>query len=166
MELTGFAEFEGVEHLQKIALFKQLTFEETLRLARVMEVREVPAGTVLLEQASLGDALWIVHTGMVNEARDANLDGRFDDKEQLIKLGPGELFGEMSLLDDVFSISRVTAAEPSRLLRLPRAAFDKLLASDEKLALKVYRSFCRALAERLRRMTLALSDKSTTPSAS
>ncbi len=44
-----------------------------------------------------------------------------------------------------------------RLLKMPRDKFEKLLAEDEKLAVKVYRSFCRTLSDRLRKTTAMLA---------
>ncbi len=89
--------------------------------------------------------------------RDINNDGKHDDNEEIGRLKDGDLFGEMSLIDDVLTSARVTTIGPSRLLKMPRAAFESLLASDEKLAIKVYRSFCRTLSDRLRRTTALLA---------
>jgi CRP-like cAMP-binding protein len=66
----------------------------------------------------------------------------------------------MSLLDDVLTSARVTAVKPARLLRLPRARFEQLIGSDDKLAVKIYRSFCRQLSDRLRKTNEALAARS------
>lgn len=156
MELTGFGEFEGVELLQKLHLFQKLTFEETNKLSSIMEYRDVPAGTICIEQNALGDALWIVVKGEVIVTRDLNNDGIHDASEEIGRLRDGELFGEMSLIDDLLTSARVTSAVPSRVIRMPRNKFEALLASDDKLAIKVFRSFCRTLSDRVRKTTAML----------
>jgi CRP-like cAMP-binding protein len=157
LELTGFGEFEGVELLQKLHLFQKLTFDETTRLGSIIQYVDVPAETVVIEQNALGDALYVIERGEVRISRDADGDGRHEATEEIGRLHEGELFGEMSLIDDVLTSARVTTVTPCRLLKMPRDRFEALLGSDDKLAIKVYRSFCRTLSDRLRRTTAMLA---------
>jgi CRP-like cAMP-binding protein len=157
LELTGFGEFEGVELLQKLHLFQRLTFDETTRLGGIIEYLDLPPDTIVIEQNALGDALYVIGKGEVRVSRDANDDGQHQADEELGRLKEGELFGEMSLIDDVLTSARVTTLTDARLLKMPRAAFEALLAKDEKLAVKVYRSFCRTLCERVRRTNQLLA---------
>lgn len=157
LELTGFGEFEGVELLQKLHLFQKLTFDETTRLGSIIQYIDVPADTVVIEENALGDALYVIAKGEVRITRDVNNDGKYDANEEIGRLRDGELFGEMSLIDDVLTSARVSTVIETRLLKMPRAGFEALLASDEKLAIKVYRSFCRTLSDRLRRTTALLA---------
>ncbi len=157
LELTGFGEFEGVELLQKLHLFQKLTFDKTSRLGSIIQYLDVPAGTVVIEQNALGDALYVIAKGEVHISRDADEDGKHETNEVIGKLGEAELFGEMSLIDDVLTSARVTTATPCRLLKMPRSAFESMLAADDKLAVKVYRSFIRTMSDRLRRANQQLS---------
>ena len=157
LELTGFGEFEGVELLQKLHLFQKLTFDETTRLGSIIEYLDVPAGTIVIEQNALGDALYVIQNGEVVVSRDADGNGVHEKHEEIGRLQAGEMFGEMSLIDDVLTSARVTTAGPCRLLKMKRTEFEGLLAQDDKLAVKVYRSFIRTMAERLRATTAKLS---------
>lgn len=157
LELTGFGEFEGVELLQKLHLFQKLTFDETSRLGSIIQYMDVPADTIVIEQNALGDALYVIAKGEVRISRDADDDGQHAVNETIGKLTDGELFGEMSLIDDVLTSARVTTAVPCRLLKMPRSDFEALLATDDKLAVKVYRSFIRTMSDRLRRANASLS---------
>ncbi|MFL5322216.1 MAG: Crp/Fnr family transcriptional regulator [Myxococcaceae bacterium] len=159
MELVGFGESEGADLLQKLPLFSKLTFEETQRLAQIATFHEVKPGAVVIEQNALGDGLYIVVKGEVSVSRDRDHDGQHSANEVLGKLGPGELFGEMSLVDDLLTSARVTADTATRLLKLPRREFEGLMSADDRLALKVYRSFCRTLSDRLRKSNLQVTDK-------
>jgi CRP-like cAMP-binding protein len=157
LELTGFGGFEGVELLQKLHLFKLLTFDETTRLGSILQYVDVPVDTVVIEQNALGDALYVIARGEVRVSRDVDGDASHAASEEIGRLKEGEVFGEMSLIDDVLTSARVTTASPCRLLKLPRPAFEQLLQQDEKLAVKVYRSFSRTLSDRLRRTSAMLA---------
>lgn len=159
MELTGFGESEGADLLQKLPLFSRLSFEETRRLAEISTFHDVDPGKVVIEQNALGDGLYIVVKGEVSVSRDRDQDGTHSANEVLGKLGAGELFGEMSLVDDLLTSARVTADTATRLLKLPRREFEAMLESNDRLAVKVYKSFCRTLSDRLRKSNLQLTDK-------
>ena len=157
LELTGFGEFEGVELLQKLHLFQKLTFDETTRLGSIIQYLDLPPDTIVIEENALGDALYVVAKGEVRVTRDANGDGTHDVSEEIGRLKDGDLFGEMSLIDDLLTSARVTTVGECRLLKMPRDKFEALLASDEKLGIKVFKSFCRTLSERLRKTTAMLA---------
>lgn len=156
VELQGFGSFEGVELLQKLHLFKKLTFEETSQLGSIIEYVDVPADTVVIEQNALGNALYVIARGEVKVTRDTDGDGLHTATEEIGRIADGELFGEMSLIDDLLTSARVTTVTPCRLLKMPRDKFERLLGGDDKLAVKVYRSFCRTLSDRLRKTTAML----------
>lgn len=157
LELSGFGSFEGVELLQRLPLFGTLSFDETTRLGGILEYLDVPADTVVIEQNALGDALYVIARGEVRVSRDADGDGTHAAHEEIGRLKEGDLFGEMSLVDELLTSARVTTVASTRLLKLPRRRFEALLAQDDKLAVKVMRAFCRTLSERLRRTTALLS---------
>lgn len=157
LELTGFGEFAGVELLQKLPIFSKLSFDETSRLAQIIVRTEVGEGTVVIEQNALGDALYVIQEGEARVTRDMNVDGTHDEAEEIGRLGAGDLFGEMSLIDDLLTSARVTAVRPMKLLKMPKSDFVNLLSADDRFAVKVYQSFCRTLSDRLRRANEMLS---------
>lgn len=160
MELTGFGELEGVGLLQKLPIFARLTFDETTRLAAVIQHVDVPAETVVIEENALGDALYVIEEGEVRISRErASAPGTTAAAEELGRLATGDLFGEMSLIDDLLTSARVTTLSPCKLLKMPKADFDRLLRADDKLAVKVFQSFARTLSDRLRRANLLLSGR-------
>ncbi len=157
LEMTGFGGFEGVELLQKLHLFQKLTFDETTRLGAIIQYVDLPANSVIIEENALGDALYVLARGEVRISRDINKDGDHNASEEIGRLKEGEVFGEMSLIDDVLTSARVTSLTSCRLLKMPRDRFEALLSADEKLAVKIYRSFCRTLSDRLRRTSAMLA---------
>ncbi|MEW5850234.1 MAG: cyclic nucleotide-binding domain-containing protein [Myxococcota bacterium] len=149
ISMPGFGDLEGVELMQKLPLFKSLTFDETSRLCSISRVEERKQGDVVIEEESLGQALYIISSGRMKVSRGGRPLG---------SMGPGELFGEMSLIDDHLTSARVEAEEDAKLVSIPRGPFEKLIASDVNLALKIYKAFCRTLSERLRRANSELPD--------
>ncbi len=146
-DLEGFEGFDGIELLQKLPLFRDLNHGETIRLASICATERRSAGSVLVHENALGEHLFVVRTGRVSVDK-----GEGAARLHLGVMGPGELFGEMALVDDVLTQATVTALEDVELLVVPRSRLDALLAADAVLALKVYRSFCRALSRKIREL--------------
>jgi CRP-like cAMP-binding protein len=138
----GLGAQDGVELVQRIPLFRALTADETRRLLAIARVESRPAGEAIVEANAMGQALYVVRRGRVRVVRDGATLGQ---------LGEGELFGEMSLVDDLFTSAAVVAETAVELVVLPRHPFEMLVASDLMLAVKIYRAFCRTLSDRLRR---------------
>lgn len=145
---------DGVELLQRTPLFARLGFDETQRLAALVHLERVPRGRLVVEQDSLGSALHIVRAGEVTVYRRT----RAGERRALERLGPGQLFGEMSLVDDLLVSADVeVTSDEAELLVIPRRSFEQLIEADDRLAMKVYRSFCRTLSERVRRLNERVS---------
>jgi CRP-like cAMP-binding protein len=145
--LEGFGEQDPLDLVQKVPLFRGLTLDETRRLFAIARREARREGDVIVEANAMGQALYVVRRGRVRVLREGTLVG---------KLGEGELFGEMSLVDDLFTSARVEADGDVELVVLPRRPLEMLVASDLILAVKVYRAFCRTLSERLRRANALL----------
>lgn len=155
-DLEGFEGFDGIELLQKLPLFRDLNHGEALRLAAICLAERKAAGTVLVPESALGEALYVVRTGRVSVDK-----GEGSARLRLGEMGPGEIFGEMALVDDILTQATVTARTDVELFVVPRADLDALLASDPTLALKVYRSFCRALTAKIRSLQKLIAPERT-----
>ncbi|MGH8028510.1 MAG: patatin-like phospholipase family protein, partial [Arenimonas sp.] len=93
-------------------------------LANAMQWVRLPGGENLFEQGEESDALYLLLYGRLA----AN---RINDEGQLRPvgtIGPGECVGEIGLIGQVPRSARVTALRDSELLRLPRAAFERLVS--------------------------------------
>lgn len=145
----------GADLLQRVALFKTLGFEETLALSAISHVDKREDGHVILQQDSLGQALFILKEGKALVRRRDPITG---EQRDLATLAQGELFGEMSLIEDQLVSADVVALGAVELLVIPRREFESLLAKNERLAIKIYRCFCRALSDKLRRANQKLAE--------
>ncbi len=105
--------------------FDALTPEELDRVASAAEVEFVPAGATLVEQGGAPvEHLWLVRTG----ALDVVHDGRVLDE-----LGPGELFGQASMLSGLPARFSVVAAEDTLGYRIPADVARPVLAQPAGL---------------------------------
>lgn len=150
----------GVDLLQRVPLFRTLGFTETMALSGICKIEEKSDGAVILHQDSLGQALYILKEGTAVVRRRDPVTGV---EKELATLQPGELFGEMSLIDDQLVSADVAARGPVEVLVIPRKDFERLLATNDKLAIKVYRCFCAALSDRLRKANTKLAELARSP---
>ena len=95
-----------VELLRSVPLFADLEEDELERFSRVAVPRSVPAGTRVFHEGDRSDACYIVREGSFRVTREHS-DGR---AITLATLGPGEVFGELAMLDgDLRSASAESA---------------------------------------------------------
>jgi len=133
---------ERVMALKAVPLFSGLEVEDIWQLAGIVEEAKASAETQLLIEGQPGQALHIILSGEV----------AVHHGEQVIAtLKPGDVFGEMSILDDAPVSASVTAISEVTLFRLASGPFYALLASHFEIA----RAIIRTLTRRLRQSTVA-----------
>ena len=91
-------------------------------LASAMELREFPAGQALITQGSPGDALYMLVDGTVQVSK-VNSNGEHLD---LKVLQVGEMFGLLSLLDDMAAAATCTAIGPVTVACITRERYRSL----------------------------------------
>jgi CRP-like cAMP-binding protein len=123
--------------LRNVPLFKGLSQKQLEQVARLVDEVEAPAGKRLATAGETGHELFIIMDG---QARVQIPKGR------TVRLGPGEFFGEMSLVDGGPRSATVEATTPMKLLVVGHREFWQLLDEAPSLNAKVMRT----LAGRLR----------------
>lgn len=131
--------------IRSVPEFAALNDAEAGALVQLASVIRKKKGEIIVKENAPGDALYIVLSGMV---RVAKLD--LGKVVEIAKLKSGEVFGEISLLDEMVTSASVIADATTDLAVIRRGDFAKLLQSNAVLSAKVYRAFCLVLAERLR----------------
>jgi CRP-like cAMP-binding protein len=132
-------------------LFSDLTPRELGIVDTLLHEREYLAGEVIFDEGEVGQTIYFLLEGEVTICRQ----GRPDDG-QLARLGPGEFFGELALLDDSIRTAQARAATDSRLLVLFRDDFAGLMDSHLRVAHNIGRQLLRHLGQRLRELGLAV----------
>ena len=124
--------------LAKAPLFRNLSRNDLVGLAKVTEDLEVDEGKVLAREGDIGHEFFVIVDGEVDVAKG---------DETVRKLGPGDFFGEIALIwESPRRTATVTAAAPVRLFVLTRQAFRGLIDHHPDIEEKVL----EALEERVR----------------
>lgn len=136
--------------LRRIWLFAELDDRDVEHVAQVVRERACAAREVLVHQGDGSGDLFAVLQGRLKVAT-SSAEG---ENVVLSILGPGEVFGEIALLDGAERSATVTAFEPCRLLVVPRAAFLGVLRAFPDLALRLLAT----MAKRIRILTSRAED--------
>jgi NTE family protein len=130
--------------LPAVGLFADLDPAERTALAAELGTRALKRGEVLIRQGEQPDALYIVLTGRFA----VTVEGR---REAVTEIGPDQPIGEIGFLTGTPRIATVTALRDSLVLRLGRAAFDRLSTTYPS----IWRTLTTSLSQRLAATTAA-----------
>ncbi|HKO37318.1 MAG TPA: Crp/Fnr family transcriptional regulator [Solirubrobacterales bacterium] len=146
------ADQSAVELLKSVPLFSDLEGGELERFSHVAVPRTFPAGTRVFHEGDDSDACYIVKEGSFRVTREHS-DGR---AITLATLGPGEIFGELAMLDGDKRSASAEALTEGELLALPANDVRALLARHPEISLKLV----AGLVRRLRAANVRLSRQS------
>jgi CRP/FNR family cyclic AMP-dependent transcriptional regulator len=132
--LSGIELFSGLKPMA-LDLVSRIANEETFK-----------RGETIFRHGDPGEKLYLILEGKVRISRTVPGMG----EEALAVLGPGQLFGEMALLDESPRSADAHVHEACRLLAVPRDGFDDLLFLNKDLAYEVLWSIVKMLLRRLR----------------
>ena len=117
-----------VQTLQKAPLWSGLTEKELKVIARSFKELKYKTGDVIVRKGEAGIGFYLIADGTVEVRSDGQV---------LSKLGPGQFFGEMSILDGQARSADVVALEPVRCLALTSWSFKSIVSEHPKMALKL-----------------------------
>ena len=138
------------EVIRKAPLFTALDDAASASLLANMVSVKISKGSVLFAEGDEGDQLYVIAEGKLKLGTSSG-----DGRENLLSiLGPGEMFGELSLFDPGPRTSTATAVTDVKLLSLGQEKLLPWLAENPKVALQLL----ARLAQRLRRTNEAVGD--------
>jgi hypothetical protein len=117
-----------------VPLLRELPLSVRRQLERRLQPMNFLHGDVVVAEGEHGDALFLIVRGVLEVSRRGGRDGA---RQVLNRLGPGDFFGEIALLEDQVRSATVTAQEPVTVLRLARREFIALMGRDPELARQV-----------------------------
>jgi CRP/FNR family transcriptional regulator, cyclic AMP receptor protein len=109
---------DAEESLRNVALFKGLQSKQIKSLARWTTTRSYQPGQVIVSEGQSGLGLYIIQSGKVQISMHSAHGER-----DIRAMGPGESFGEISLLDDRPRSATATALEPTTAVLLDKSQF-------------------------------------------
>jgi CRP-like cAMP-binding protein len=114
--------------------------------------RDFPAGAVVFEEGDPGSRMYVIRSGEVRILK------RLGEREiELARLGAGEAFGEMALLEDQPRSATAVVAAHARILEIDQAAFEDLVRGNGEIALRLLRRLSGRLRESNRQIRNFLS---------
>jgi len=136
--------------VRRAPLFAALDDEAAAALIDTMSPSHLERGDVLFHEGDQGDRLYVIGEGKIKLGRSSS-----DGRENLVAiLGPGEMFGELSLFDPGPRTMTATAVAETQLLGLGNDSLTGLLTGRPEVA----KALLAALAQRLRRTNEHLAD--------
>ena len=139
-----------IDIVRKAPLFAALDDEAAAALMESMTSSRLERGDVLFREGDQGNRLYVIGEGKIKLGL-TSVDGR---ENLLAILGPGEMFGELSLLDPGPRTATATAVAETQLIALGHDDLNGFLLGRPAVA----SSMLTALARRLRRTNDNLAD--------
>ena len=115
--------------LKKVELFQPLTDEDITTLADYSSILRYTRGEAMVRQDDTGDSLYIIRSGSV----EITLKTGKSEPLVLASLGPGNCFGEMSLLTGEPRSATVTALEETQVVVVGKDGLQTLFESNPSL---------------------------------
>jgi CRP-like cAMP-binding protein len=127
---------ERLARLRQVPIFADLGEDVLQRILGVSVELDCPAGQVLARAHDPGAGMFVLEEGAVV----------VEAPRRTIELGPGEFFGELSLLvPESTRVARVRAKTPVRCIAINRIDFEELLEDEPRIALAMLPVIARRL---------------------
>jgi CRP-like cAMP-binding protein len=127
---------QKVDLLRRVDLFAGVSARALGLIADAAVDIEVEADKHIVRQGQVGTGFYLIVRGRVRVVRGSDV---------LATLGPGEFFGELSVLDQMPRMAHVIAEAPTTCLALASWDFVRILEKNPRTALAVMRVMARRL---------------------
>lgn len=125
----------NVEFLRRVPMFQELDDHTLREIGNAAVEQRWDAGQEIVRQGDTGVGMFIVRSGKVEIVQER--PHHAGKPEKVRELGPGDVFGEMALLDEFPRSATVKAVEPTTCLGITRWHFRGILESHPAIALKL-----------------------------
>ena len=128
----------GADLLAQVPLFEGLSRRHLKQIAEHADEISFREREIIVEAGQRGGTFFVIVEGEVRVVRG---------DRTIARAGPGEFFGEISLLDGGPRTASVIAATPVVAIRLFKASFDKVVREEPRVAGKILAAVARRLRE-------------------
>lgn len=139
------AEPVDYEKIKDLVLFKELDMAEIDVVSKRIFEKEYKKGSVLFVEGMPGEVLYVVTEGSVEITKKTK-----DGDVTIAVLNPGEIVGEMSLIDAGPRTATGRTNADSKLIVITKKSFNEMLDSDPKIAAKILMALLKVINKRLR----------------
>lgn len=149
------AQDENKAFLKRVPLFSGLTDSQIERLAAGSVRRSFPKGRTIVAEGEPSQSLYVLLSGRAKVQRSDT-----EGKEVILAvLGPGECFGEMSLIDDAPRSASVITIESCDFMSINKESFKSMLVTSPEISMRIMKGLVKRLREADKKIeTLALLD--------
>lgn len=148
VKLFGEAKLSArLETLRTVTLFAQLKPRELRIVDGLLHERSYLAEEVVFDEGEDGQALYVVLSG---EVLIVHPEGEGEGEGLVARLGHGEFFGDMALIDNWPRAAQARAAVPTVLGVLFRPDFQTLMSTHARIASLIALQLAREMGQRLR----------------
>jgi len=135
------SETEKVVILSSSKIFSSFTEKEIKMISSMTSSRKIPAKTIFIEEGSDSDVAYLISKG------SARVFKITDDGEEinLSIAEPGELIGEMSMIEEIPRSASVQALQELLVLTISKANFMKVLNDHPKIAIRILQLFSKRI---------------------
>ena len=128
---------------QPAAFFSALALNEQQALRQIAQERQFPAGQEIFRQGDPGDGIYIVIRGLVEIAHASEPS----DRRIFSRFGPGEIFGEMAVIENLPRSAAALAAQDTGVYFISRDAMLARLQQSSDLAFNLLKEISRRLRD-------------------
>lgn len=132
-----------IAFLRTVSLFRDFAEPHLLSLAPRLRERKLKKADVLFREGDPGQEMFLIQSGSIIISKP--ITGRVE--QVLARMGPGEFFGEMSLVDGGPCSATVEAATDMRLLVVGHREFWALLTAAPPLVAKIMSTLSRRVRD-------------------
>lgn len=135
-----------LQFLKNSMVFKELEELDLRFLLPLFKKREIAAGKTVFIENMPGESLYLVESGEVDISKML-AEG---DEQLLVSVGPGEVFGELAILDEAPRSATARVNSDSVLWCLERAEFENLCRDQPVSGLRFVRNLVALFCSRIR----------------
>jgi len=129
--------------LESLHLFSNLAPDDLQILRSIKQERTIAAGGVVFREGDPGDGLYFVKSGLVEISGLINATAR----RAFSQFGPGEIFGEMAVIEDCPRSATATALKETEIYFIPRHEMLALLQRSPVLAFSMLKQITHRLRD-------------------
>lgn len=137
---------ETAAFLRRVRIFQGVAEPDLLALAQQLRERKLRKGQVLFREGDTGEEMFLVRQGTILVSKAVT--GRVE--QVLARIGEGDFFGEMSLVDRAPRSATVQADTEALLLVLDRDNLQRLIDVSPRAAAAFFQALVHVFIERLR----------------
>lgn len=125
--------------LHETSIFSETPEALLVNVASILKEIEVKKGETIIRKGSMGSSMFIIFEGKVKV---------HDEDHNIATLGPGEVFGELAVLDPEPRMASVTALEDTKLFKIEQDIFYEMMAEQINVAKGIMRVLCKRLRDK------------------